>query len=200
MAPTIENTASLEEILACARMLRQRRWSWLEGSLVAALLLIAGACAVALWREQGTVVLARDVGRGQTLTKADLVLASMPRMSGTFPSARPLPGKVAVRALEAGQPLRQDDLVDAAKARPGELEVPLRVFAGPLRPRPGDSVRLAAVSADGEVVVAAARVLSIDAREERADLRAAMARADAERIAALRSAQIRLMMEPKGMP
>ena len=176
----------------------RRQSPWLEGTLIAGVLLIGLACAVAGSRDQGTVVLTRDVGRGDALTSGDLVLAPLPRMSGTFASTRGLAGKVVPRALEAGQPLRREDVITAVAVQPGELEVPLRVFAGALRPRPGDCVRLAAVSADGEALVLPARVLSMDVQEDRANLRAAMGAADAVRIAVLRSPEIRLLLQPKG--
>ncbi|HEX7150318.1 MAG TPA: SAF domain-containing protein [Thermoanaerobaculia bacterium] len=198
MAPVVRKP-TVQRLIA-AHEKTQRQSPWLEGTLIAGVLLIGLACAVAASRDQGTVVLTRDVGRGDVLTKGDLVLASLPRMSRTFASTQGLAGKVMTRAVEAGQPLRGEDVITAVAVQPGELEVPLRVFAGTLRPRPGDSVRLAAVSAEGEALVLSARVLAMDVQEDRANLRAAMGVADAVRIATLRSPQIRLLLQPKGRP
>src|SRR6476619_5792055 len=103
MAPVIHNVDV--QGLIDAHEKTQRQSPWLEGALIAGLLLIGLACAVAGPRDQGTVVLTRDVGRGDALTSGDLVLAPLPRMSGTFASTRGLAGKVVTRALEAGQPL-----------------------------------------------------------------------------------------------
>jgi hypothetical protein len=196
MAPSITNVDPIETLINEHKG-TQRQWPWLESLLIAGLLLIAVACVVARRRDEGTVVATRDIARGEAISGENVVLAPLPRMSGTFSSVVRFPKSVAARAIEAGQPVRRGDVVQAvASLGEGEVEVPLQVYVGPLRPAPGALVRLAAVDASGSAFLADARVLSLEAKDGRGMLDAAMAGEDAERFATLHRPDVRLMVGP----
>jgi hypothetical protein len=192
------------DVEAAEKLLREhaaRTWRapWLEWCLAMACVLIAAAFVIAQTREHGTVVVTRDVRRGERLQPDDLALASLPHVGGAFESRALLTDKKAARDLEAGQPLRASDVVPAAGATKGEVELPVRVFTGALRPKSGWVITLVATGKNNETLIAEnARVVSVEGSGEDAVMTVALPEALGLRIASLREPAFHLLRRGKG--
>lgn len=186
------------EKLFAAHAARSWRAPWLEWSLAAAGLLMLIMFVLAQARQHWTVVTTRDVRRGETLQADDLALASLPHVGGSFESTAAARNKKAARDLEAGQPLRNSDVVPVTGAGKGEVEMPLRVFVGDLRPKPGWRFTLVVTGETLEtLIVQNVRVVSVEGSGERVAMTVALAEEIGLRIASLRQPAFHVLRKGK---
>jgi flagella basal body P-ring formation protein FlgA len=171
--------------------------SWLEVFLLLLGLIMAAGLVAAGCRPTGVVVAARDIRRGDVLHTGDLAIAPLWRLSDTFVARRSLEGLVAARDIAIGQPLHSSDVAHRHAAGPGELEIPLRIHIGDLRPAAGTNVLLVAVVEDQPaLIIQRARVLSSDPTSDPASIIFALPTAEALALGSLRSPEIHLLKGP----
>ena len=171
---------------------------WLDALLIAGI--IAGAFAVhrAITAPRNAAVLITDVRKGAVVKQEHIAWAPLVVSPRNVTRTQNLNDLVALRDLEPAAPLRWRDVArPRPRARSGELELALKVSIGKTPPQAGESVFLSVVASEtGNAIVVAARVLTIDASAEPADVTVALNTPDALRVAAVPKPQITLIQRP----